>query len=809
VAFTGTPAPVGGEIVSPLGENFPCGLFSSAAMAYISATEEEDRELASLYNLALVPGECEAAVGLTLAPTTLAGVPISVDPTGVYIDADLSTATPIGPNNQSKIGFLLSSGLAGSYFEHTVLEQSFSVEAISTCKIFQLANQQGIPILSLDRTNWAAQSQNLALPSHVKASMANDIGAGYMIKTLAREITYLDWTGSGWMVTDPLTGAGSYLISGELSGGQTVEECDIVLGWHWFSKIDWVCITELKAEDPEFPDPEAAGKGDVLANAIYTSHISGEPEGGYSFAADQPTAGRFIMGSSIKVSYTSQMRFEGSSEVHEYKSSYTINTWKRSFASGGSYYSVIDLSTTKAAYNPYVDNPDLNPRIDFKLLPLLVEVPQLNGPEEGGFCVTTTDKYYRPVFDVQEAGGGKVSLDPEWKIELGDTTDIQTTEEARLMFPPIDFPPFGASMSPLQGRFTLYPFHSFDIQFPESAAGRYVVSAYEPNCTSRQYIYGEGWKDEYATDFTEYQHKVFFEMEKGGSGEPGEDLAGVRICLDPGHGMIYDPGNDEWKYSGASGWNGKNEAEFNWNMAVELKSMLEVAGATVILTRDEHEDPSLESRGGKATSNYHMFISIHCNASGMGPGESDAYGSMVFVPWVDGEVPIDPPGANPEQGDPVNWDYAPYSLQGQFREESRMWRSLDLATSIARKLEAITGNYADSGRPWVGLTDWGNHIHTDHPDWEGIDLASRIRPYCGAYDLENAPSGVQASNMPNLDMCYAEAACFLEMAFLDSKVIYNDYRIFYGDLWATARDSIYQGIIEYFDNENKYEQGGS
>ena len=173
VSFTGTPSPRDGVIGTGLEGNFPSGLFTSAASSYLTSIGDEDEKLSALYDLALSPGEQEAAVGLSLAVSTLSGVPISCDPKGIIIDADLATATPVGKDQGTKRNFTLSSGLSGSHSEHATLEASFSSEAISTEKIFQLSNQGGIPILTLTSSNWASESQNLNLPSYVKGSMAN------------------------------------------------------------------------------------------------------------------------------------------------------------------------------------------------------------------------------------------------------------------------------------------------------------------------------------------------------------------------------------------------------------------------------------------------------------------------------------------------------------------------------------------------------------------------------------------------------------------------------------------------------------
>jgi N-acetylmuramoyl-L-alanine amidase len=95
------------------------------------------------------------------------------------------------------------------------------------------------------------------------------------------------------------------------------------------------------------------------------------------------------------------------------------------------------------------------------------------------------------------------------------------------------------------------------------------------------------------------------------------DLSGLKITIDPGHGgygpndrhVIPDVGLDFW------------ESESNWHKALHLKPMLEARGASVQLTRSHNnypdQQPSLTARWQAANSfNSHWFHSIHSNATG-------------------------------------------------------------------------------------------------------------------------------------------------------------------------------------------------
>lgn len=98
-----------------------------------------------------------------------------------------------------------------------------------------------------------------------------------------------------------------------------------------------------------------------------------------------------------------------------------------------------------------------------------------------------------------------------------------------------------------------------------------------------------------------------------------QDLSGLVLCLDPGHGgrnpandrlVVPDPGVEFW------------ESESNFQKALLLKELLEARGATVYLTRytndypDDTDEPSLSARVAFANSvGADWFHSIHSNAA--------------------------------------------------------------------------------------------------------------------------------------------------------------------------------------------------
>ncbi len=88
------------------------------------------------------------------------GIPISVSSGGLAMDADrlYSVVKSLDGNTEKPKQYFLSSGANGSALEHSIPEQLFSrpdnpAEGISAVKALQIANEQGIPIYTINQTN--------------------------------------------------------------------------------------------------------------------------------------------------------------------------------------------------------------------------------------------------------------------------------------------------------------------------------------------------------------------------------------------------------------------------------------------------------------------------------------------------------------------------------------------------------------------------------------------------------------------------------------------------------------------------------
>lgn len=105
-------------------------------------------------------------------------------------------------------------------------------------------------------------------------------------------------------------------------------------------------------------------------------------------------------------------------------------------------------------------------------------------------------------------------------------------------------------------------------------------------------------------------------------GNSGPRLAGLKVCIDPGHGGTE---------SGALGPSGITEAEINLAIALKLKALLEAEGVNVCMTRTEDTDVSLQDRVDFARDHkVDLLISVHNNALPDGRDPLKEHGTSTY-----------------------------------------------------------------------------------------------------------------------------------------------------------------------------------
>lgn len=162
----------------------------------------------------------------SLEPQYLFGsIPRNVKLAGLAMDVDRISTLAMAKDgkNQTNIMFHRVLGPRLSTFEHLVPEQLFSTpeqpaQAISTVKALAIAASQGQKIYTLTKAS-AAQLNTLTISQRSKTEIVAALNANKEVTVHQTPISYAGWTGEGYTVIDPTTGAGAYKISGGSNGG--------------------------------------------------------------------------------------------------------------------------------------------------------------------------------------------------------------------------------------------------------------------------------------------------------------------------------------------------------------------------------------------------------------------------------------------------------------------------------------------------------------------------------------------------------------------------------------------------------------
>jgi hypothetical protein len=165
--------------------------------------------------------------GLSSAPVNIKYI-FGIPYTGYYVEKgldikrDKDAVTALNGDKEKTKGFHQLSGIIGSFFEGVVFDQLFGYEignGLSAVRILELANSQDIPIYYINTSNIDNILSNLQISGDVINDIKNAVNAGKEVIVPQSNITHNGWTGMGYIIRDPNTGSGGYLISGGTAGG--------------------------------------------------------------------------------------------------------------------------------------------------------------------------------------------------------------------------------------------------------------------------------------------------------------------------------------------------------------------------------------------------------------------------------------------------------------------------------------------------------------------------------------------------------------------------------------------------------------
>lgn len=182
----------------------------------------------------------EAMVFTDLKVNSMFGIPLTAKPVGMSIDVSRNIISPFSMNGDKNIekAFKMQSGMYTSAMEHIIFEWVFNVNAVSAVKVLQQANTLSIPVYAVTSQNIGQVLPLLQVSSDVKSDIQNAVNAGMTVIIPKTEITLNNWTGSGYIIQNPTTLAGAYMISGGINGGSTTDGiicytcgCSVISDW--------------------------------------------------------------------------------------------------------------------------------------------------------------------------------------------------------------------------------------------------------------------------------------------------------------------------------------------------------------------------------------------------------------------------------------------------------------------------------------------------------------------------------------------------------------------------------------------------
>lgn len=124
-------------------------------------------------------------------------------------------------NVKDTLQYMLTSGVVSSNYESIIWEELTGEESVSTINILNTAIDENQNIYMLCSKNYEQAKNELCLSSEVEAEIASVINQGKIVLLHDKELTIGDWSGYGYIITDPDTGSAAYMISGGLNGGSS------------------------------------------------------------------------------------------------------------------------------------------------------------------------------------------------------------------------------------------------------------------------------------------------------------------------------------------------------------------------------------------------------------------------------------------------------------------------------------------------------------------------------------------------------------------------------------------------------------
>ena len=206
-------------------------LLYSTILSYFALSDVQDQIAQKQANSIGYRAPSYGLFKTSLTPQYWFGVPRDVKAEGLTMDVDHMTSTRVDKDNhhQRWVSFNRAQGTRMSAMEHLVPEQMYSTEdvpayGISAVKAVQLAAAEGQKIWTITQDNLSVALPKLQLSSEIKSDIRNSVYAGKEVTAHERPVNFSGRQSTGYIVIDPQTGAGGYLIGGGENGAELIVE---------------------------------------------------------------------------------------------------------------------------------------------------------------------------------------------------------------------------------------------------------------------------------------------------------------------------------------------------------------------------------------------------------------------------------------------------------------------------------------------------------------------------------------------------------------------------------------------------------
>ena len=198
------------------------------ATTYFLANDKIYKAGAKLYNTTVTRTLSEGITSFTLTVSYLFSIAKAATPSGINMDVAMDRVIVVAKdgNTNNEMAYMDIAGLVSSYNEHDIFEKIDGFSSVSTVRALQVASANGITIEKINSGNIAQILPTLQVGPDITTDIQNAVNAGKEVTIPQTNVQINDWNGTGYIVKDPLTGSGTYMISGGLAGGNSTSSTD-------------------------------------------------------------------------------------------------------------------------------------------------------------------------------------------------------------------------------------------------------------------------------------------------------------------------------------------------------------------------------------------------------------------------------------------------------------------------------------------------------------------------------------------------------------------------------------------------------